>query len=35
MQVTVEFRKDVWLHDPISTDKEGNEITLIKVFGRC
>jgi RNA polymerase sporulation-specific sigma factor len=26
-------RKDVSLHDPIGTDKEGNEITLIDVLG--
>jgi RNA polymerase sporulation-specific sigma factor len=26
-------RKDVSLHDPISTDKEGNEITLIDILG--
>jgi len=26
-------RKDVSLHDPIGTDKEGNEITLIDIFG--
>ena len=27
------MRKDVSLHDPIGTDKEGNEITLIDVLG--
>lgn len=27
------IRKDVSLHDPIGTDKEGNEITLIDVLG--
>ena len=26
-------RKDVSLHDPIGTDKEGNEITLIDILG--
>ncbi len=26
-------RKDVSLHDPIGTNKEGNEITLIDFFG--
>ncbi|TGU75544.1 sigma-70 family RNA polymerase sigma factor, partial [Mesorhizobium sp. M00.F.Ca.ET.186.01.1.1] len=26
-------KKDVSLHDPIGTDKEGNEITLIDVLG--
>jgi len=26
-------RKDVFLHDPIGTDKEGNEITLIDILG--
>ncbi|WP_232061506.1 RNA polymerase sporulation sigma factor SigK [Paenibacillus odorifer] len=26
-------RKDVSLHDPIGTDKEGNEITLIEILG--
>jgi RNA polymerase sporulation-specific sigma factor len=26
-------RKDVSLHDPICTDKEGNEITLIDILG--
>ena len=26
-------RKDVSLHDPIETDKEGNEITLIDILG--
>jgi RNA polymerase sporulation-specific sigma factor len=26
-------RKDVSLHDPIDTDKEGNEITLIDILG--
>ena len=26
-------RKDVSLHDPIGTDKEGNEISLIDVLG--
>lgn len=26
-------RKDVSLHDPIGTDKEGNEITLIYILG--
>ena len=26
-------RKDVSLHDPIGTDKEGNEITLINILG--
>lgn len=25
--------KDVSLHDPIGTDKEGNEITLIDILG--
>ncbi len=27
------IRKDVSLHDPIGTDKEGNEITLIDILG--
>jgi len=27
------IRKDVSLHDPIGTDKEGNEITLIHILG--
>lgn len=26
-------RKDVSLHDPIGTDKEGNEITLVDILG--
>lgn len=26
-------RMDVSLHDPIGTDKKGNEITLIDIFG--
>jgi RNA polymerase sporulation-specific sigma factor len=26
-------RKDVSLHDPIGTDKEGNEITMIDILG--
>ncbi|TYP71071.1 RNA polymerase sporulation-specific sigma factor [Paenibacillus methanolicus] len=26
-------KKDVSLHDPIGTDKEGNEITLIDILG--
>ena len=26
-------RNDVSLHDPIGTDKEGNEITLIDILG--
>ncbi|GGG86232.1 hypothetical protein GCM10010918_50490 [Paenibacillus radicis (ex Gao et al. 2016)] len=26
-------RKNVSLHDPIGTDKEGNEITLIDILG--
>ena len=26
-------RKNVSLHDPIGTDKEGNEITLINILG--
>ncbi len=26
-------RKDVSLHDPIGTDKKGNEITLIDILG--
>ncbi len=26
-------RKDLSLHDPIGTDKEGNEITLIDILG--
>jgi len=27
-------RKDVSLHDPIGTDKEGNEFTLIDILGK-
>lgn len=27
------IRKDVSLHDPIGTDKEGSEITLIDILG--